>query len=322
MIEREIPQFLVSRRYISVLIASIVLFSGLFLLIYQPFSMAVWFSLSKTLSFSFTILFYLGAIVILILSRTLMYTVQNRIDITVMTYLWWIMGENLLISLLYTLITINYFPMPGLTTPMLATRALMCVTLILALPNTLVSFYAAYRSKCEELEASQYQLQQLEKEYRILHERDKEVKSVAMVVPTPTYESGPKMINLHDNNGTLRLTINIDALYYLESEDNYIKIYYKHNDKIVSYMLRCRTRSIEQTLKDTCMVRCHRSYIVNINKVQLMEEERRMHYITLDDKSISRIPVSKSYYSAVMAKLGTMDKRFDSAENAPLIYES
>ena len=50
-IEREIPKFIVSRRYISVLIAFILLFSALFLVIYQPFSMAVWFITDTKLQF-------------------------------------------------------------------------------------------------------------------------------------------------------------------------------------------------------------------------------------------------------------------------------
>jgi DNA-binding LytR/AlgR family response regulator len=109
------------------------------------------------------------------------------------------------------------------------------------------------------------------------------------------------MIRLYDNSGTLRLTIDIDALYYMESEDNYIKVHYKHNNKIASYMLRCRTRTVEQSLEGTNMVRCHRSYIVNIEKIRLLQEERRLHFIALDDESIKRIPVSRSYYEAVVA---------------------
>ena len=308
-IEREIPKFIVSRRYISVLIAFILLFSALFMVIYQPFAMAVWFGTSQTLNFSFTILFYLSSTVVLILSRTLMYTVYSRLDVTVMTYIWWIMAENLVISLIYTLITVNFFPMPGIATPTLATRALLCVTIILAIPNAFVLFYAAYCSKCEELQASQYQYLQLEKEYRLLTNRQQTLHA-----SVPANKDVPKMINLHDNNGTLRLSINTDALYYLESEDNYIKVYYKHQERILSYMLRCRTRSVEESLKDTSMVRCHRSYIVNINKIQFMEEDKRMHYITLNDKSISRIPVSKSYYDKVVASLNAIHDKQSKTE--------
>ena len=37
-----------------------------------------------------------------------------------------------------------------------------------------------------------------------------------------------------------------------------------------------------------------------------MEEDKRMHYITLNDKSIGRIPVSKSYYDKVVASLNAI----------------
>ena len=305
MSSSEIPKFLVSRRYISVVIAFILVFSVLFLLIYRPFSLAVWFSVDNSLRFGFTMLFYFGAIVTLILSRVLMYSVQNRIELTPITYMWWIMGENLIISLEYTLLTVNYFPIEGLSTSMLATRALMCVTLILAIPNAIVSFYAAYRSKCEELEVSQYQLQKMREEYRLLENNTLHELKAAQQLPAKP-EPAPRMINLYDNGGTLRLTLNIDSLYYLESEDNYIRIFYKHNDKILSYMLRSRTRSIEESLKGTCMVRCHRSFIVNINKISVMEEEKRMHYIRLDDETIKRIPVSKSYYDTLVTSLNTI----------------
>jgi DNA-binding LytR/AlgR family response regulator len=309
--EKEIPKFLISTRYISVVIAFIVLFSGLFLFIYQPFSLAVWFSTADSLSFSLSLLFYILSIIILVVSRMTMYHLQDRVDLTTMTYIWWIMFENLAISLLYTLITIKFFPVEGISTPTIATRALMCVTLILVIPNALVLFYAAYKAKCEELQATQYRLQRLSEEYRLLESNTQhELRAAAMVQsktqPQQLQETTPRMINLYDNNGMLRLTLNIDSLYYLESEDNYIKVYYKHNDKIVSYMLRCRTRSVEESLAGTCMVRCHRSFIVNINKISVMEDDRRMHYLSLDDDSIRRIPVSKSYYESLVAKLNTI----------------
>ena len=172
-------------------------------------------------------------------------------------------------------------------------------------------------AKCEELEAAQYQLQRLGEEYRLL-ENSKEHELKAAVVPQKQ-EAAPRMVNLYDNSGTLRLTLNIESLYYLESEDNYIRVYYKHNDKVLSYMLRCRTRSIEESLKGSCMVRCHRSFIVNINKISVMEEERRMHYIRLDDESIKRIPVSKSYYDTLVTSLNTLVAHATnkSAINAP-----
>ena len=109
MKRHEMPKYLVSRRYISAMIALIVAFSVLFMIIYEPFSHAVWFSTDDTLRFSITLLFYVAAIVILIVSRSMMYALQDRMMMTIMRYLTWLMCENIAISLLYTLITITLF---------------------------------------------------------------------------------------------------------------------------------------------------------------------------------------------------------------------
>lgn len=52
MKQREIPKYLISRRYISALIALIVAFSSLYMVLYKPFSLAVWFGLDQVLNFS------------------------------------------------------------------------------------------------------------------------------------------------------------------------------------------------------------------------------------------------------------------------------
>jgi DNA-binding LytR/AlgR family response regulator len=249
-----------------------------------------------------------AAIVVLIVSRSTMYALQDRFEISINRYVIWLMAENIAISLLYTIITLSLFPEDGLKFGTLGTRALFCVTMILAIPNGMILFYAAYRAKCEELEASEYQLQKLREECRRLELMTKHEKELRVEVATQAaaLDRSPRMINLYDNNNTLRLTISLDSLYYLESEDNYIKVHYKHNDKIATYMLRCRTKSVEEALRDTVMKRCHRSYIVNISKIRFIHDEHRLHFITLDDDSIRRLPLSKSYYESILASLNTM----------------
>ena len=308
MQSREIPKYMISRRYISAIIAFIVAFSALFMVIYKPFSLAIWFSTHDTLRFSLTILFYVAAVVVLIVSRSMMYALQDRYMMSINRYVLWLMCENVAISLLYTIITLSLFPEKGLSFGTLGTRALFCVTMILAIPNAMIMFYAAYRAKCEEVEASEYQLQKLREECRRLelmtkHEKERREEAITQAA---ALDRSPRMINLYDNNNTLRLTISLDSLYYLESEDNYIKVHYKHNDKIATYMLRCRTKSVEEALRDTVMKRCHRSYIVNISKIRFIQDEHRLHFITLDDDSIRPIPLSKSYYESILASLNTM----------------
>lgn len=314
MSRSEIPVYLVSRRYISTLILFIVLFSGLFLWVYDSFDVSMWFSSKDMLCFLMTIIFYVASVVILIISRTIMYALQDRVQMSISRYVWWLFSECVAIALLYTLITASMFPQPNVTIPDLALRSIMCTILILSIPNGIISFYAAYRSKCAELAAAQYQLQRAREEnvrLTAIQESDNKHIEAAMQAKT-SLERNPRMVNLRDNTGTLRLTINVDSLYYLQSEDNYINVHYKHNDKIASYLLRCRTKLVEQMLQGTGMVRCHRSYIVNTSKIRFIGEEHRMYYLMLDDDSIKRIPVSKSYYEQLMSSVNTLGNNITS----------
>lgn len=316
----EIPHFLVSSRYITATIAFIVLFSAIFLISYQPFSISLWFSTGDIVSILFTLLFYVASIVILILSRWTMYRIQDRYELTSTLYYFWIVGEIFVITILYTFVTHHYFS--GSLTPIdIGLRALFCVTIIMAIPNIMVSFYARYRSKCEELEATQYELKRLGEEYNRLMNQTEVERRVSEMIPKSVAQQSPRMVQFYDNGGTLRLTIDLNALYYLESEDNYINVHYKHNDKMHSYLLRCKTSTVEKSLEGSAMVRCHRSYIVNTRKIRFMGEEHRMHFLTLDDESIKRIPVSKSYYQTLLSSLNTVGIKLSQQQPETAISE-
>lgn len=151
MSRSEIPIYLVSRSYISALILFILLFSGLFLLVYDSFDVSMWFNSTDMLSFLMTIIFYVASVVILIVSRTVMYALQDRLAMTVARYLWWVLSECVAISLLYTILTATLFPQPDVTVPELVFRSFFCTVFILSIPNGIISFYAVYRSKCVEI---------------------------------------------------------------------------------------------------------------------------------------------------------------------------
>ena len=173
-------------------------------------------------------------------------------------------------------------------------KALGCIMLIVAIPYSIITLYAAYRDKTEELEMLQYEL------------------SLAGE-PSVAY---PSLVNLYDYNGTLKLTINSDSLYYMESQDNYVKIYYENQGKLLSYMLRCRTKAIEENLAETSMVRCHRSYMVNVMKINHIKKGGKARYIVLTNEDIKPIPVSKSYFKNLIEKI---DKYNSSASAANVV---
>lgn len=278
---QEIPKFLLDKRYLFGSVVFIVTFSFLFMAIYTPFSNTAWFDVTNRLDLGMTAAFYIVAVSIVLVSKMLMNALQSRICFTYTKYILWVVAEILVIALFYTHFTNVYVKPDDYETSSILVKALGCVMMIMAIPYTILTLYAAYRDKTEELQMLQYEMS--------LNEE-----------PSVSY---PSLINLYDYNGTLKLTINSDSLYYMESQDNYVKIYYENQGKLLSYMLRCRTKAIEENLADTSMVRCHRSYMVNVMKINHIKKGGKSRYIVLSNDQIKPIPVSKSYLKNLIEKI-------------------
>jgi len=54
--------------------------------------------------------------------------------------------------------------------------------------------------------------------------------------------------------------------------------------------------------RDTPLVRCHRSYIVNMDKVKILKKVKGGIVLELDEEETPDIPVSKTYYESFMQK--------------------
>jgi len=108
------------------------------------------------------------------------------------------------------------------------------------------------------------------------------------------------LIHFNDEKGTLRLSIKFHNLYYIESSDNYVNIYYENKGKIARFLLRRSLKSIEESYADYPLVRCHRFYIVNINKVKVLRKDKEGLFLDLDYMNLPDLPISKTYYDQVI----------------------
>lgn len=279
--DKELPKFLLDKRYLVGSVFFILTFSFLFMAIYSPFSMTAWFSLSNIEDLGMTIAFYLVALSIMLISKLIMYNSQSRINFTLWKYILWIMAEVIIISIFYTHFTYVFVAPVEESLLNIMTKAFGCILLIIAIPYTILTLYAAYKAKAEELQMLQYE----------------------MSLSNESSMTYPSLINFYDYNGTLKLTINSDSLYYMESQDNYIKIHYENSGKLCSYMLRSRTKTIEESLADTSIVRCQRSYMVNVMKINHIKKGGKARYIVLSHDDIRPIPVSKSYFKNLISKI-------------------
>ena len=107
---------------------------------------------------------------------------------------------------------------------------------------------------------------------------------------TVTYESG--RIEL----------IEMDRVFYLEAQREKTLIRIRRKKPYISIQ---RLGDIEKVLPKPAFFRCHREYIVNLNRVRsLLPRETRGYDIKLDPPVNKRIPVARTRLTALRRILG------------------
>ena len=280
--KKKAPRFLLESRTLVGSVIAIVLFSILFMVIYGPYSSTSWLTLmadepqgdellSKFHAVMASIAFYFVAIAFLILSKVILYHIGKKFQLYNVHLLFWVAGEIAMISFIYTVFTALFnLAEPQMFVPIWG-RAVAVLSFIIIVPYII----------CLQSATNRHQRQLLDR--------------LGMnIVNDKVEEADPKLIHLVDSTGRLRMSINIDSLYYVESQDNYVKIYYDSDGKLCNYMLRSTTKAIETRFGDW-LIRCHRGYLVNKNKIRIFRNDRDGMYIRLMHDGIRQIPVSKSY---------------------------
>ncbi len=118
----------------------------------------------------------------------------------------------------------------------------------------------------------------------------------------PKLELSKKYIHLQSYNKKEQLAITLNDLLFIEAQDNYVLVYYLERGNVKKQLLRATMKDVETNLKEDFVMRCHRSFIVNINKVEKVSKEG--HYMKLFLPHIEdAIPVSRSYFKGLEAVL-------------------
>jgi len=108
----------------------------------------------------------------------------------------------------------------------------------------------------------------------------------------------PDLIHIRDEREQVKFSIRKDAILYLESADNYVTIFYLHEGDVKKEMVRTSMKKMEILMVPYGLVRCHRSYMVNMENVQWIKKEGRSYLIKLNHWD-TIIPVSRGYLSTV-----------------------
>jgi len=197
--------------------------------------------------------------------------------ISIGRYLIWIAVEIISMSLFYTLYELVILHDPRAFDEAFKI-SIQNTALVLLIPYTVSWLYFAWIDNKEKLEA---------------------IEEGSLEKSDP---SG--MVIFKDEKGTMRLSIKIEDLLYLQGADNYVTIFYADHLKHEKFLLRNTLKQLESTLKPLEVVRCHRSYMVNFQKVKLIERTKEGLRIKLNTQPLIEVPVSKTYTESIFQLFG------------------
>ena len=278
---RYIPSYLRERYQLLGTVTFAALFSVVFLLVSIPFSNNAWFRLGNSTFFGFTALFAFISLFILIVSKVVMYKTRNVLPMTYWGYSAWCMGEIILITVLYTIFTVTIAQPEDQNGVVIFLHAFVYAFVCIGVPYIIAGMFFTIIDQNRTI--------------RLMNMQD------VVTNETPVETATAQKITLFDNNGVLKLSVSSANLYYVESDDNYIKVWYADQQgALQTYMLRCRLKTVEESFSGSDLVRCHRKFIVNMQKVKVLQKVGAVYEITLDNEAIAPIPVTKTYIENVL----------------------
>ncbi len=267
-----IPDYFVTRRNTVIQILFTTLFAYIFINIYRPFGAGEWYDVSYLLFLLVSGLLVLAGMLVVLISRLIMFRIKQYRPVTVVYYVLMVAAEVLLMGALYAIlerIVLGDIRRFGA----LLYIAIQNTSLILLIPYTMSLLFFAWQEKKMTLETLIDQ-----------------IRRKAYFIP------------FRDENGVLRITLKSSDLIFLEASDNYVVIHYQAGEKVKSYLIRNTLKRLESELEGFMLARCHRSFMVNIPRVKMMKREKGVFHLWMNDSGSISIPVSRSY-APQMAKL-------------------
>ena len=286
---KPIPSFIYSRANQIFMILFVPLFALIFISIYRPFDFdRVGDIINTHIGISHESMMMLTALIMAVsgmaigaISRTIMGAYTKRHTLSYLGYIVWILGEIGVMATLFTLFTL--FTNIAKPMPELFRSTYTKTVLIVFIPYTISYIYFILKDKINELKTLRKQIDQ-----------DETVLQKAY-------------IQILDEKNEMRLSIRRENLLLIESADNYVCVYYLNGGKTKKSMVRNTIGRIAEHLQGTRIVRCHRSYMINLDHAQIFHRDKEGVYIELGIEGVPDIPISRTYADNVKEWLTNKD---------------
>ena len=286
----KVPSYLVGKYQTIATVIFTALFCLAFLVVSVPFARGAWFDMRTLAIFALTVIFFFSGVLVVSLSRRFMYGyAKNNENMKMYQYVLWCLAEILALCVLYA--TMSYY---GARNGILDGEIRFWQKFYASLSYALMGVGVPYL-----ISGMYFNIIDKNNTIRLLNYANVVTDEVEKTLPE-------KKITLFDNSGVLKMSIDSSNLCYIESDDNYIKVWYLDSrGDLKQYMLRCRLKTVENSFADSDLMRCHRKYIVNMRKVSMLRKEKDGYEIDLDVESIPSIPISKTYEEAILSRFNS-----------------
>jgi len=276
-LSRKAPSYLNEKHNIVKLILFTAAFALIFINIYSPFNVLLWYNISKWQLLLYSSGIILTGVLVVVISRIIMYhAVKRGAQLLIYQYLVWVLAEIFSMALFYTFyeLVILHDSRPFLDA---FKKSALNTSLIILLPYSVLWLYFSWSDK---------------------------KKKILLLTESPEVNSQKIMIPFRDEKNTLRLSLKRSDILYLQGSDNYVTIWYNAHNKVAKYLLRNTLKKLEDELLTESIIRCHRSFLVNMEKVKLIKREKEGLLLELDSSSPVSVPVSRSYMNQVLLAFG------------------
>ncbi|HUW04712.1 MAG TPA: LytTR family DNA-binding domain-containing protein [Williamwhitmania sp.] len=271
--QRTIPGYLNQKENIVKLIIFTAAFALVFINIYAPFGVESWFAVTRLQLFFYSSLVILTGVLVVVISRVFMYHLCKHYSLNLIQFLIWILLEVFFMALFYAVYE-KYILHETRLFETLLKVSIQNTALVLLIPYSVLWLYFSWKDK-------KLMLDQI---------------SQGQSFPN----NSKNMVPFHDEKGVLQFSVKMESLLYLEASDNYVKVCYLNKEKIARYMLRNTLKKMEANFNGMELIRCHRSYMVNFDKVKVIRKDKDGLMLELDTLNAVDIPVSKTYVENVM----------------------
>lgn len=114
-----------------------------------------------------------------------------------------------------------------------------------------------------------------------------------------------EIIHIPSQNKSEELSLNSEKLLAIKAVENYIEVYATHEGKLNKTVLRNTLKNVEESLTVVKHInKCHRSYLVNLEKVKHFTGNAQGLTLNFGDSFNLSVPVSRAYVKTIKESLG------------------